>query len=93
MHASTAGWLKAKDVAAVGCDGVTDVLPSGVEGFSHPLHQLALVAMGMPLFDNLDLDALAAEAAARGRLTFLFTAAPIRFPGGLGSPVNPTVVF
>lgn len=93
LHASTAAWLHERDIAAIGCDGVTDVLPSGVEGFSHPLHQLALVAMGMPLFDNLDLDELAEEAAARGRLTFLFTAAPIRFPGGLGSPVNPTVVF
>lgn len=93
LHVSTAAWLRKRDIAAIGCDGVTDVLPSGVEGFSHPLHQLALVAMGMPLFDNLDLDELAEEAAARGRSTFLFSAAPIRFPGGLGSPVNPIVVF
>ena len=69
------------------------MLPSGVEGFTHPLHQMVLVAMGTPLFDNLDLEALAEEAAARGRWTFLFSAAPIRFPGGLGSPVNPLVIF
>jgi hypothetical protein len=66
---------------------------SGLDGFGHPLHQLALVAMGTPLFDNLDLEQLAEEAAIRGRWTFLLTVAPMRVPGGLGSPVNPTVVF
>ena len=92
LHASTAPWLRERDIAAVGCDGITDVLPSGTGEFGHPLHQLALVAMGMPLLDNLDLDELAKEAAARGRWTFLLTVAPIRFPGGLGSPVNPIVI-
>ncbi len=93
LHVSTIEWLRARDIAAIGCDGVTDALPSGIEGFSHPLHHLLLVAMGTPLFDNLDLEALAEAAAARGRNTFLFTAAPMRIPGGLGSPVNPTAVF
>lgn len=82
LHASAAPWLKARDIAAIGCDGITDVLPSGVEGHDNPLHVLLLVAMGTPIFDNLDLDALADEAAARGRWTFLFTAAPLRIPGG-----------
>ena len=27
-----------------------------------PVHQLTIVAMGTPLFDNLDLEAVAAEA-------------------------------
>jgi kynurenine formamidase len=93
LHASAVTWIRERDPAAMGSDGVTDVLPSGVEGHTHPLHQLALVGMGMPLFDNLDLDALAEAAAARGRTTFLFTASPVRFTGGLGSPVNPTVIF
>lgn len=93
LHASTAPWLHERDPAAIGSDGVTDVLPSGIDGFSHPLHQIALVAMGTPLFDNLDLEALAREAAARQRWTFLFTAAPIRVPGGLGAPINPLAIF
>jgi len=93
LHASTAPWLRERDIAAVGCDGITDVLPSGIGEFSHPLHQLALVAMGMPLLDNLDLDELAKEAAARGRWTFLFSVAPIRLTGGLGTPINPIVIF
>lgn len=93
LHASTLPWLAERDLAAIGCDGITDVVPSGVEGYTLPVHVTLLVGMGTPLFDNLDLDALAAEAAARGRWTFLFTAAPVRFPGGLGSPLNPIVIF
>ena len=27
MHASVAKWLKERDVAAIGCDGVSDVMP------------------------------------------------------------------
>jgi kynurenine formamidase len=64
-----------------------------VEGFTHPLHQLLLVGMGTPLFDNLDLEEVAREAEARGRWSFLFSAAPMRIPGGLGSPINPLVIF
>ena len=93
LHVSTAPWLKARDIAAIGSDGVTDVIPTGVEGYGNPLHVLLLVAMGTPIFDNLDLDALAAEAAARGRWTFLLSAAPMRIPGGLGSPLNPLAIF
>lgn len=93
LHASTAPWLAAHEPAVIGSDGVTDVLPSGIDGFSHPLHQIVLVALGTPLLDNLDLDALAEAAAERGRWTFLLTAAPVRFTGGLGSPINPIAVF
>lgn len=93
LHASTAPWLASKDIAAIGTDGITDLLPSDVEGFGNPLHVVLLVGMGTPIFDNLDLEALAREAASRNRWTFLFTAAPIRFPGGLGSPLNPLAVF
>jgi kynurenine formamidase len=93
LHASVATWLKARDVAAIGCDGVSDVMPSGVEGLVNPLHELVLVGLGMPIFDNLDLDAVAAHAAATGRPTFLFVAAPLRVPGGTGSPLNPLAIF
>lgn len=92
-HASVAAWLKARDVAAIGSDGVSDVMPSGVEGLFNPLHELVLVGLGMPIFDNLDLDALAKQAASLDRVTFLFVAAPLRVEGGTGSPLNPLAVF
>ena len=92
-HASVAKWLKARDVAVIGSDGSNDVLPSNVEGLIFPLHELALVGLGMPLLDTLDLDALAHEARQRKRWTFLFVGAPLRVPGGTGAPLNPIAVF
>lgn len=92
-HASIARWLKDRNVAVIGCDGVSDVMPSGVEGLVNPLHELVLVALGMPILDNLDLEAVAAEAARQDRATFLFVGAPLRVKGGTGSPLNPLAVF
>ncbi len=92
-HASVASWLKERDVAVLGSDGVSDVMPSGVEGLINPLHALVLVGLGMPLLDNLDLDALAAAARQRNRWEFLFVGAPLRVEGGTGSPLNPLAVF
>ncbi len=93
MHASVARWLKKRDVAVIGCDGVSDVMPSGVTGRFNPLHELALIGLGMPIFDNLDLDLLAEKASATGRVTFLFVASPLRVHGATGSPLNPLAVF
>ncbi len=93
LHASVVPWLKARDVAMLGSDYTNDVLPSQVEGVSQPVHQLLLVALGMPLFDNLDLEAVAAEAAKRGRWEFLLVAAPLRVETATGSPLNPLAIF
>jgi kynurenine formamidase len=92
-QASVAKWLKARDVAVIGSDGVSDVMPSGVEGLVNPLHELVLVGLGMPILDNLDLDPVAREALQRRRWTFLFIGAPLRVPGGTGSPLNPLAIF
>lgn len=92
-HASVATWLKARDVAVIGSDGVSDVMPSNVEGLANPLHELVIVGLGMPILDNLDLDALAREAQQRDRWEFLFVGAPLRVRGGTGSPLNPLAIF
>lgn len=92
-HASVAKWLKERDVAVIGCDGVSDVMPSGVEGLFNPLHTLVLTGLGMPILDNLDLDALSNEARSRNRWEFLFVGAPLRVRGGTGSPLNPLAIF
>ena len=93
LHASTAVWLRQRDVAVIGSDGVSDVMPSGVEGLLNPLHELVLVGLGMPILDNLDLDSLSAAAVERNRWEFLFVGAPLRVVGGTGSPLNPLAVF
>jgi kynurenine formamidase len=93
LHASVAPWLKARDVAVIGSDGVSDVMPSGVAGKVNPLHELVLVGLGMPILDNLNLDDVAKACAARNRWTFLYVGAPLRIPGGTGSPLNPLAIF
>lgn len=93
LHASCAEWLRMRDVAILGSDAASDVIPSGVEGAQFPIHQLILVAMGMPIFDNLDLGAVSEEAERQGRWEFLLTAAPLRVLGGTGSPLNPIATF
>ncbi len=93
LHASCVPWLKKRDIAIAGSDACLDVLPSGVEGVVQPVHQLFLIAMGTPIFDNCDLEPLAVAATKRNRWTFLITAAPTPVPGGTGSPLNPTAVF
>ena len=92
-HPSIALWLKERGVAALGSDVANEAFPSVVPGVAAPLHLLAIVALGLPLMDNLNLEELASEAATRSRPTFLFVASPLRIKGGTGSPINPIAVF
>jgi kynurenine formamidase len=93
LDVSCARWLHEHDVAALGSDGKSDVIPSRVDGVAMPIHLLVIASMGMPILDNLDLERLADMAAAKRRWVFLFSVAPEPVPGGTGSPVNPTAVY
>lgn len=93
LHASCAKWLRERDVAMVGSDAASDVMPSMVEGVDQPIHQLLLISMGVMIFDNCDLEALSKATAQRKRWEFLLTAAPIPVIGGTGSPLNPIATF
>ena len=93
LHVSCARWLKQRDVAILGSDGASDVIPSGIPGMSHPIHLLVLHAMGMNIFDNCDLDELSEVAEKHKRWEFLLTAAPMPVEGGTGSPLNPLATY
>jgi poly(3-hydroxybutyrate) depolymerase/kynurenine formamidase len=93
LHASVAPWLRERGVAMLGSDYTNDALPSGIEGAAMPIHQLTLVSMGMWLFDNLDLEAIAETAAEQSRWEFMLVAAPLAVPGGTGAPLNPVAIF
>ena len=93
LYITAAKWLHSRDVAILGGDGAQDVLPSGIEGITQPIHELVLVAMGMPIFDNCDLELISKEAAKRQRWEFLVTASPAAVPGGTGSVLNPIATF
>jgi kynurenine formamidase len=93
LYMTCAKWLHEHDAAILGSDGAEDVHPSGVEGIVEPIHALVLIAMGMPIFDNLDLEAVSKEAAKRNRWDFLVTASPAAVPGSTGSVMNPIATF
>lgn len=91
-HIDVAYFLKERGVSFIGADGPNDVSPSGLpQGLG--LHQLALVAMGISIFDNLDFERAVEEARRLNRYEFLFVAAPLRIEKGMGSPLNPLAVF
>lgn len=85
--------LHERDVAAIGSDGPNETLPSGYESEPHPVHQVAIVHMGLWLLDNLNLEELSQACRARGRYDFCFFAAPLRVIGATGSPLSPIATF
>lgn len=88
-HASCLPWLHERGVALIGADTSQDVQPSGYDDVLMPVHAVGLVAMGLWLLDNCDLEACAATAAELGQWDFQLAVAPVRFAGTSGSPVNP----
>ena len=85
--------LHERGIAVLGGDYANEVIPSQVEGNFLPVHELTIVAMGIRLFDNLDLEAVAVEAERQNRWEFMLTAAPIPVEGGAVSPMNPIATF
>ena len=93
-HADVAYFIKERGVSFIGCDGPNDVQPTGLPpSVGIPLHQLALAAMGVSIFDNLDFERAVEQARRLNRYEFLFMAAPLRIEKGTGSPLNPLAVF
>jgi len=93
-QADVAYFLKERGVSFIGHDMFNDVSPHGFPPrVGLPLHRLALVSLGVSIFDNLDFERLAEETRRLGRYEFLFTAAPLRIQQGMGSPLNPIATF
>lgn len=93
LHASCLPWLFERRVAALGSDGVSDVIPSRIDGVGLPIHSVAIVAMGLHLLDNLDLEPLARACREEGRWAFQLVIAPLVIARGTASPVNPIAIF
>ncbi len=92
-HADVAYFLKDRGVAMIGHDMWNDVSPSGIPNVRLPLHSLALVSLGVSIFDNLDFERVAVVARELGRYQFMFMASPLRIEKGMGSPLNPIATF
>lgn len=94
LHPSCLGWIAQREVALLGSDGISDPIPlAGSAEWPFPVHQIGIVAMGMPLLDNAATEQLSARCAEGGRWAFLFSMGPLRIPGGTGCPVNPLAVL
>ena len=86
-------FLAERDIALLGADAVHEA-PGSVPGLGfNPIHRYAIVARGMNLLDNLNLDDAAETAARLNRWEFMLVVAPVRVAGGTGSPVNPIAIF
>lgn len=93
LHLSCARWLKQHDVSVLACDSISEIVPSPIEGVRLPIHTLAMVAMGIPLLDNCDLEALGETAKRLNRWEFMAITAPLPIPGGTGSALDPLAMF
>jgi kynurenine formamidase len=93
LHPTAMTFVAERGVVALGSDGNSDTAPSSTEGVDFPVHVLALNAMGVHLFDYLQLEDLLAACERAGRWEFLFVAAPLRITGGTGSPLNPLAIL
>jgi kynurenine formamidase len=77
--------------AALCCDNpAVEVVPGDPAVGS--LHRRLIPALGLALGELFDFDRLAARCRADGRWTCLFVAAPLKVPGGIGSPGNAVAI-
>ena len=92
-HVASMPWFRERDIAMLGTDTHNDVSPTTHPGVGHPLHIACLVAMGLWLIDNCNLEDVARACAERRRWEFMLTIAPLRLANVTGSPVNPIAIF
>ncbi|MBS1893685.1 MAG: cyclase family protein [Actinobacteria bacterium] len=79
-------------VCAIACDNWAVEQLTGGTPFL-PVHELALVYMGMLLGENFELDALAEACAAAAQWDFFLAGQPLPILGGVGGPVNPMAIL
>ena len=89
---ATARWLWNAHVAALVCDNpAVEVVPGDPAVGS--LHRRLIPLLGFALGEMFDFETLAERCRARGDWTFLFSAAPLKVPGGVGSPGNALAIL
>jgi kynurenine formamidase len=86
-------WVHERRVAVIGSDTSQEVVPSGYDDPTLPVHAVGIVAMGLCLVDNLDLEDAFALGQQLGRTEFHLAMHPLPIEGGTGSPVNPVTTY
>ena len=93
LHPTALEFVAEREVAVLGSDGNNDTAPSAAAGVDFPVHVLAVNALGMHLLDYLQFEGLVPVCESAGQWSFLCVIAPLRLPGGTGSPVNPLAIL
>ena len=96
FHPSIATFVKQRDVAIVAAENTAEAQtepPYLTDGVRMPLHVFLVAGLGMPIIDDVDLDAAAEVAARLNRWEFLVVISPLSVPKGTGGPINPTAIF
>ena len=88
-------WFREREVAAIGADVAQEVYsdPPRFGQMSAPIHIVGLVAMGLWLIDNVDVEDLAQRCAELDRYAFHLAVHPLPIEGATGSAVNPIATF
>ena len=86
-------WLHQRGVALLGSDTPNDPWPREYPNIGLPIHHIGIVAMGLWLLDNANLEELAQTCSELNRWEFLLSIGTLRIHNGTGSPVNPIAVF
>jgi kynurenine formamidase len=82
-----------RGIAMICSDTGNDVMPPQYQRFSNPIHQVGIVAMGLWILDNANLEELAEACRQRQRWEFMLCVGPLRLYNTTGSPINPIAVF
>lgn len=85
--------MRERDIAVLGTDTSNDMMPAPYPKVTNPIHQVALIRMGVWILDNANLEELALACAQRNRWEFMLSMGPLRIVGGTGCPVNPIAIF
>jgi kynurenine formamidase len=93
LHVASMPWLRERGVAMLGTDTHNDISPLPYPRLGNAVHVVGLVAMGLWLIDNANLEEVAAACAARKRWEFMLAIAPLVLRNTTGSPVNPIAIF
>ena len=77
----------------LGSDTGNDVNPSGYASVPSPIHQVGIVAMGLWILDNANLEDLSKVCKERNTWEFMVSILPLKLKNTTGSPVNPIAMF
>ena len=81
IHYNIIPFLSERKIAVLGSDGTNDSNPSLIKEEGSPIHMLTIVAMGMPLLDNLNLEELSKKAKELNKWEFFYFSSTFEIRG------------